>query len=113
MTAVLFPQEQVVMVCKGDKKATLRKPNFKVNLDAPLKFLNNFKYGVFAEATGVSASLISVDDIDDALANELGYSNRAEYLANGWNDEYNHRLLIKWSDISVNWDVVDKLGVKL
>lgn len=111
MTAITYPKEQVPMLVYEEKKATLRKPTFKINVKQSLKFLNNFKYGVFAEATGVSAELISVDDITDELAHDLGYSSKEEYLSHGWNDEYDSRLLIRWENISVNWDVIEKLGV--
>lgn len=110
MVAVTFPKCQVGMCCDGSKRATLRKPSFKVTNDV-VKFLNNFKYGVFAEAPIEFVGIISVNDIDDSLAQDLGYSSRDEYLANGWNEEYDERLLIRWGKISVNWDVVEKLGV--
>ena len=98
------------MICDGSKKATLRKPTTKIKSDEQ-KALNNFKYGAFAVLKGVTTETISVDDITDELSNELGYSTRDEYLANGWNDEYDERLLIRWSRVKVNWDVVEKLGV--
>ena len=107
---VLFPKSQVLMVCDESKKATLRKPSTKVKSDEQ-KALNNFKYGAFAVLKGVTSEIISVDDIDDNLANDLGYGSREEYLAQGWNEEYSERLLIRWESIEVNWDVVEKLGV--
>lgn len=108
---VLFPKTQVKMVCDESKVATLRKPTYKIKVGKDHKFVNNFKYGAFASAFVESAEIISVDDITDELAHDLGYSSKDEYLANGWNDEYSERLLIRWSNIQVNWDVVEKLGV--
>ena len=106
---MLFPKSQVEMIVNGEKVATLRKPTYNIIVGKEHKFVNNFKYGAFASAYITSAELISVDDITDELAHYLGYFNREEYLANGWNDEFDRRLLISWSNISVNWDAVDKI----
>ena len=49
MVAVSFPKQQVMMCCTKEKDMTLRKPTTKVTNNV-VKFLNNYKYGVFAEA---------------------------------------------------------------
>ena len=112
MVAVSFPKKQVMMCCNKSKDITLRKPTTKVTNNV-VKFLNNYKYGVFAEAPLKSTYIISVDDIDNKLANRLGYETREEYLANGWNDDFDTRLAIEWdkTQLTVYWDVVKKLGV--
>ena len=99
------------MIVLEQKKATLRKPDFKITVGKWRKFTSDRRYKSFAKAFIESAEIISVDDIDDALANDLGYSSRDEYLENGWNDEYDTRLLIRWSNIQVNWDIVEAMGV--
>lgn len=112
MVAVSFPKTQVMMCCTKEKDITLRKPTTKVTNDV-VKFLNNYRYGVFAEAPLKSTYTVSVDEIDDKLAHRLGYQTREEYLANGWNDEFDTRVAIEWdkTQLTVYWDVVEKLGV--
>lgn len=108
---MLFPKSQVLMVCDGSKNTTARKPTFKVSL-GNRKFLNNFKYGHFAEANICEIERdVHISSFDDKLAQKLGYSTVEEYLANNWNNEYDTRTLIKWDAINVRWDVVEKLGV--
>ena len=108
---MLFPKSQVLMVATGQKVATLRKPTYRIKTGKEHKFINNFKYGAFATAYIDSAEVISVDDITDELAHELGYNNRQEYLNNGWNDEYGERLLIRFHIVDVDWETINKLGV--
>ena len=112
MVAVSFPKEQVLMCCDRTKDITLRKPTTKITNNV-VKFLNNYKYGVFAEAPLKSANIISVDDITDQLAKRLGYNTREEYLSNGWNSDFDTRVAIEWdkTQLKVYWDVVEKLGV--
>ena len=100
------------MVCDGTKCATLRKPTMNIKSDVQ-KCINNFKFGAFAEISGVTTEIISVDDITDELARDLGYQSRDEYLLQGWNNEYDERLLIRWTGVTVYQDVVEKLGVDL
>lgn len=108
---MLFPKSQVLMVCNGSKDTTARKPDFKVSLGAR-KFLNNFKYGYFAEANISEIERdVHISSFDDRLAQRLGYATVEDYLANNWNDEYETRTLIKWDAINVRWDVVKQLGV--
>ena len=108
---VSYPMIQVPMIVLEEKKATLRKPTYKITVGKWRKFTSDRRYKAFARAFIESAEIISVDDIDDSLAKELGYNSRAEYLANGWNDEYDERLLIRWSKIEIYWDVVEAMGV--
>ena len=106
---MLFPKEQVNMIVNGAKICTLRRPTYRIREGKEHKFVNNFKYGAFATAWIESTELISVDDINDELAQELGYSNRSEYLENGWNDEFDERLLIRFHIVDVDWETVEKL----
>ena len=106
---MLFPRSQVRMVVNGSKIATLRKPSFRIKTGKDHKFINNFKYGAFATAFIDSAEVIDVDDIDDELANDLGYANRSEYLQNGWTDEYDERVLIRFHIVDVNCETVKKI----
>lgn len=112
MVGVSFPKEQVLMCCTKEKDITLRKPTTKITNDV-IKFLNNYRYGVFAKAPIKATYMVSVDEIDTKLANRLGYNTPEEYLANGWNDDFDTRVAIEWdkTQLTVYWDVVEKLGV--
>ena len=114
MVAVSFPKKQVPMCCNKTKDITFRSPTTKVTNNV-VKFLCNYRYGVFAEAPLKSTFIISVDDIDDYWANRAGYNTREEYLANGWNSEFDTRVAIEWdkTQLKVYWDVVKQNGINL
>lgn len=112
MVGISFPKKQVLMCCNKTKDITFRKPTTKVTNDV-VKFICNYKYGVFAEAPLKSTFIIPVDDIDDKMANRAGYRTREEYLANGWNSDFDTRLAIEWdtTQLEVYWNVVKQNGV--
>lgn len=99
------------MICNEIKDTTARKPTINASLGS-CKFLNNFKYGYFAEANICEIERdVHISSFDDKLAQKLGYETVGEYLSHNWNDDYDTRTLIHWDAIDVRWDVVEKLGV--
>lgn len=111
MKPIVYPKSQVLMICDRTKDTTARKPTINANLGS-CKFLNNFRYGHFAEANISEIERdVHISSFDDRLAQRLGYGTVEEYLSNNWNDEYDTRTLIRWDAIDVRWDVVKQLGV--